>query len=80
MAVVARREGTALPSELARKNGSRLDPKFLREERDHLVIGLASRRLLLGVVCCNIDPAMSRQVETQVRQQPNKQAHTKARP
>jgi hypothetical protein len=38
-------ERIALPSELAGESGSRLDPKSLREERDHLVIGLALRRL-----------------------------------
>ena len=44
--MLARRERIALPSELAVASGSRLDPKSLRrEERDHLVIGLALRRL-----------------------------------
>jgi|ERR1035437_3671641 hypothetical protein len=42
---LARRERIALPSELAHKSGSWLDPKSLLEERDHLVIGLALRRL-----------------------------------
>jgi hypothetical protein len=45
MDALARRERIALPSELADESGSRLDPKSLREERDHLVIGLALRRL-----------------------------------
>src|ERR1035438_94859 len=45
MAVLARRERIALPSELAVASGSRLDPKSLqREERDHLVLGLTLRR------------------------------------
>jgi hypothetical protein len=45
-AMLARQERIALPSELTRESGSRLDPKSLqREERDHLVIGLALRRL-----------------------------------
>ena len=42
---MARRERIALPSELAGKSGSRLDPKSLPGERDHLVSGLALRRL-----------------------------------
>src|ERR1017187_1643621 len=44
-ATLARREWIALPSELARESGSRLDPMSLRAECDHLVIGLALRRL-----------------------------------
>jgi len=44
-AMLARREWISLPYELARKSGSRLDPMSLRVECDHLVIGLASRRL-----------------------------------
>ena len=44
-ATLARRERIALPSELARESGSRLDPMSLRAECDHLVIGLALRRL-----------------------------------
>src|ERR1017187_6699123 len=43
-ATLARREWISLPYELAGESGSRLDPKSLREERDHLVIGLALRR------------------------------------
>jgi hypothetical protein len=46
MDALARRERIALPSELAGKSGSRLDPKSLRAERDHLVTALALRR------CC----------------------------
>jgi hypothetical protein len=43
---LARQERIALPSELAVERGSRLDPKSLQqEERDHLVSGLALRRL-----------------------------------
>jgi hypothetical protein len=42
---LARQERIALPSELARESGSRFDPMSLeREECDHLVNGLASRR------------------------------------
>ena len=43
-ATLARREWIALPYELARESGSRLDPMSLRAECDHLVIGLALRR------------------------------------
>jgi len=43
--MLARREWIALPYELACESGSRLDPMSLRAERDHLVIGLALRRL-----------------------------------
>src|ERR1039457_6517699 len=43
-AMLARREWIALPYELARESGSRLDPMSLLEECDHLVIGLALRR------------------------------------
>jgi len=40
--VLARRERIALPSELTRESGSRLDPKSLQKgERDHLVTGPA---------------------------------------
>jgi hypothetical protein len=42
---LARQERIALPSELAVASGSRLDPKSLREKRDHLVIGLTFRWL-----------------------------------
>jgi len=42
---LARREWISLPYELARESGSRLDPMSLRAECDHLVIGLALRRL-----------------------------------
>jgi hypothetical protein len=43
---LARWERIALPSELAVTGGSWLDPKSLQqEERDHLVIRLALRRL-----------------------------------
>ena len=44
-ATLARREWIALPYELARERGSRLDPMSLRAEGDHLVSGLAWRRL-----------------------------------
>src|SRR5271168_1634652 len=44
-ATLARREWISLPYELARESGSRLDPMSLRAECDHLVIGLALRRL-----------------------------------
>jgi hypothetical protein len=44
-ATLARREWIALPYELARESGSRLDPMSLRAECDHLVSGLALRRL-----------------------------------
>jgi hypothetical protein len=44
-AMLARREWISLPYELARESGSRLDPMSLRAECDHLVIGLALRRL-----------------------------------
>src|ERR1035437_3295318 len=44
-AALARREWIALPYELTRESGSRLDPMSLLEERDHLVIELALRRL-----------------------------------
>jgi hypothetical protein len=40
---LARRERIALPSELARERGSRLDPMSLFGERDHLVNELALR-------------------------------------
>src|ERR1035437_6489942 len=43
-AMLARREWIALPYELARQSGSRLDPMSLLEERDHLVTGLALRQ------------------------------------
>jgi hypothetical protein len=39
-AALARWEWIALPSELAVASGSRLDPKSLLEERDHLVIAV----------------------------------------
>jgi hypothetical protein len=42
--MLARREWISLPYELARESGSRLDPMSLREERDHLVTGLALRQ------------------------------------
>src|ERR1017187_3565714 len=45
-AALSRQERIALPSELAGESGSRLDPKSLREERDHLVTALAWGR------CC----------------------------
>src|SRR5208283_2801670 len=41
---LARREWISLPYELTRESGSRLDPMSLREERDHLVTGLALRQ------------------------------------
>ena len=45
-AALARQERIALPSELAVASGSRLDPMSLQQEEcDHLVIGLALRRL-----------------------------------
>src|ERR1035437_9215978 len=44
-AMLTRREWISLPYELARESGSRLDPMSLRAECDHLVIGLALRRL-----------------------------------
>ena len=47
---MARREWISLPYELARESGSRLDPMSLLEERDHLVIGLALRRLCRRIV------------------------------
>ena len=48
---MARQERIALPSELAVASGSRLDPKSLqREERNHLVLGLALRRLWHTIV------------------------------
>src|ERR1035437_2486162 len=43
-AMLARREWIALPSELTRESGSRLEPMSLLEECDHLVSGLALRR------------------------------------
>src|ERR1035437_10248002 len=43
--MLGRREGIARPYELTRESGSRLDPMSLLEERDHLVSGLALRRL-----------------------------------
>src|ERR1039457_3290379 len=43
-AALARREWIALPYELTRESGSRLDPMSLLEKCDHLVIGLALRR------------------------------------
>ena len=49
-ATLARREWISLPYELARESGSRLDPMSLLEERDHLVIGLALRRLCRRIV------------------------------
>src|ERR1035437_2904260 len=49
-AALARREWIALPYELARESGSRLDPMSLLEERDHLVSGLALRRLCRRIV------------------------------
>src|ERR1035437_11048258 len=49
-AMLARREWIALPSELTRESGSRLDPMSLLEEGDHLVIGLALRRLCRRIV------------------------------
>src|ERR1019366_1461265 len=49
-AMLARREWIALPYELARESGSRLDPMSLLEERDHLVIGLTLRRLCRRIV------------------------------
>jgi len=48
--MLARREWISLPYELARESGSRLDPMSLLEERDHLVIGLALRRLCRRIV------------------------------
>ena len=41
---MARREWIALPYELTRESGPRLDPMSLRVECDHLVIELALRR------------------------------------
>ena len=49
-ATLARREWISLPSELTRESGSRLDPMSLLEECDHLVIGLALRRLCRRIV------------------------------
>src|SRR5664279_5483167 len=43
-AALARREWIALPYELTRESGPRLDPMSLRVECDHLVIELALRR------------------------------------
>ena len=54
---MARRERIALPSELAGKSGSRLDPKSLLGEGDHLVSGLVrhhghnSKIILCPEVC-----------------------------
>src|ERR1039457_172083 len=49
-AALARREWIALPYELTRESGPRLDPMSLRVECDHLVIGLALQRLCRRIV------------------------------